>query len=495
MDNAQLIGVMLDAEGKILFANPFLLRLAGWSSEEVLGKDWFGLFVPPDQSRDVKQVYDSLIQNTRAPRYENEIITHRGERRQVAWNNLAMKDAASRIIGVASIGEDVTERKQLKGQLRQAQKMEVVGQLAGGVAHDFNNIIAATLMHLGLLQGNPNISPATKESLRELEEETMRAAGLMRQLLLFSRRQVARVEPLDLNELINGLLKMLRRLLGANIEVKFQPSSEAAWVCADAGMLEQVVLNLCINARDAMPKGGRLTLAATMVEPEARSAQAHPDARPGRFVCMSVTETGCGMDKTVLAKLFELLFTTKEAGKGIGLGLATICGIIKQHEGWTEVDSKVGQGSTFRVYLPVQAKPVSAPGTPNPEEIKGGSETILLVEDEPSVRRTVALCLRKLGYAVLKAGTALEALKAWEEHHQAIKLLFTDLVLPEEMTGLDLGERLRKEKASLKVVISSGYSEDPATPPLTTGQEITYLAKPYKATALAKAVRRCLDQA
>jgi CheY-like chemotaxis protein len=322
----------------------------------------------------------------------------------------------------------------------------------------------------------------------------MRAAGLTRQLLLFSRRQVPRFEPLDLNESINGLMKMLRRLLGASIEVKFLPSTEAAWVRADAGMLEQVVLNLCINARDAMSKGGRLTLVTTTVERGARSANSHLDARAGCFVCVSVTDTGCGMDETVLRRLFEPLFTTKAAGKGTGLGLATIQGIVRQHEGWTEVESAVGQGSTFRVYLPAQARPASASGSPSPEAIKGGSETILLVEDEPSVRRTVALCLRKLGYAVLEAGTGLEALKAWEEHHEAIKLLFTDMVMPGAMTGLDLSERLRKEKASLKVIISSGYNEDPAAPPPTGAQEITYLAKPYKATALAKAVRSCLDR-
>jgi len=390
---------------------------------------------------------------------------------------------------------DITEQRRLETQLRQAQKMEAIGQLAGGVAHDFNNILTATLMHIGQLQQNSQFTPATKESLKEVESATWRAVNLTRQLLLFSRRQKARIEPLDLDGLINDLLKMLRRLLGEDIEIAFQGYAGAIWVCADAGMLEQVVMNLCINARDAMPEGGQLTLATTLVEIKAQPPGAHPDSRPGNFVCLSVTDTGCGMDETVMARIFEPFFTTKEAGKGTGLGLATVYGIVKQHNGWVEVESKPGQGSSFRVYLPATTIRLGTPAVSSDvEEVKGGSETILLVEDELFLRQLTALCLRKLGYAVLEAGNGWEALRLWEQHHQEIALLFTDMRLPGNMTGLDLAMRLKKEKGSLKVIGSSGYNVDLTESAQAAEQEITRLPKPYAPTALAKAVRRCLHK-
>ena len=393
------------------------------------------------------------------------------------------------------MAQDISERKQLEDHLRQAQKMEAIGQLAGGVAHDFNNILAATLMHLGLLQQDPELTLGTKAVLKEVEDETMRAANLTRQLLLFSRRQVAKVETLDLNGLISALLKMLGRLLGENIAIKFQSPSHAAWVSADAGMLEQVVMNLCINARDAMPKGGCLTLTTAMVEFGNQPAGSNPDARSGRFVCLSVTDTGCGMNATVLKRIFEPFFTTKEVGKGTGLGLATVYGIVKQHEGWVEVESVVDQGSSFRVYLPAREKhPESSRSFRDSEAIKGGSETILLVEDDISLRRVAALCLRKLGYAVLEASNGEDALKLWAQHHQKIALLLTDEVMPGTISGSDLTNRLKAEKASLRTIISSGFSAKLKEIPSANGTEIAYLAKPYQAAALAKIVRLCLDK-
>jgi CheY-like chemotaxis protein len=295
--------------------------------------------------------------------------------------------------------------------------------------------------------------------------------------------------------LINDLLNMLRRLLGENIEVTFQAGAGSHWVSADAGMIQQVVMNLCINARDAMPNGGRLSLATSEVEIGAPSEESHPDARPGHFVCLSVTDIGCGMDEAVLRKIFEPFFTTKEVGKGTGLGLAIVYGIVKQHQGWIEVESKPGHGSSFRVYLPATSL-FSAFGTPGDEEqVRGGSETILLVEDEVFLRQLTALWLRKLGYVVLEAGNGAEALKVWEENHPRIQLLFTDMKMPGQMTGLDLAVRLKNEKGSLKVISSSGYSADLGDSPLAAGQDITYLPKPYTPPELAKTVRHCLDEA
>jgi len=258
--------------------------------------------------------------------------------------------------------------------------------------------------------------------------------------------------------------------------------------------MEQVVMNLCINARDAMPKGGRLIIATTMVELSSEDVKSDPSARPGSFVCLSVTDTGCGMDEAVLKRIFEPFFTTKEVGKGTGLGLATVYGIVKQHESWIEVKSEVGRGSSFQVYLPAVPTPLNNSARSSAaEEICGGSETILVVEDELALRRPVALGLRKLGYAVLEAGNGLEAQKAWEQNSHKIELLLTDMVMPENMTGLDLALRLRKDKGSLKVIISSGYSADLLSSSSVV-PEIAFLPKPYRVADLAKTVRRCLDR-
>ncbi|MGO8701218.1 MAG: PAS domain S-box protein [Limisphaerales bacterium] len=389
---------------------------------------------------------------------------------------------------------DMTERRQLESQLRQAQKMEAIGQLAGGIAHDFNNILCANLMHLGLLQQNPQLTVGVKKSLEEVGREILRAANLTRQLLLFSRQQAARIESWELDTLIDDLLNMLRRLLGENIEVTFQSGTASSWVSADAGMIQQVVMNLCINARDAMPSGGRLILETRGVEIEAPTEVSHAEARPGRFVCLSVTDTGCGMDEAVLAKIFVPFFTTKEVGKGTGLGLATVYGIVKQHQGWIEVESELGQGSCFRVYFPA-SRPLCSAGTSSVEaNVEGGSETILLVEDELFLRQLTALSLRKLGYAVFEAGNGLEALKVWEEHHQKIALLLTDMKMPGEMTGLDLAVRLKRDKDSLKVISCSGYNADLKDSLLAAGREIDHSPKPFTPNALAKIVRRCLDK-
>ncbi len=255
-----------------------------------------------------------------------------------------------------AVVQDITERRRLEEQLRQAQKMEAVGQLAGGVAHDFNNILAATMMRLSLLQEDPAVSPDLRASLHELEEGANRAASLTRQLLMFSRRQAMRKQVLDLNQVLAGFLRMLRRLLGAHIELELVSTTADLWLEADAGMIEQVVLNLSLNARDAMPGGGRLTISTGAVEFTADDTARQPEARPGRFVRLGVVDTGCGMDAATVARVFEPFFTTKEVGKGTGLGLATVYGIVKQHQGWIEVESLVGRGSTFRVYLPALAR-------------------------------------------------------------------------------------------------------------------------------------------
>jgi PAS domain S-box-containing protein len=491
IENASDLITVVDARGVVRFQSPSSERILGFSAEDLTGRNAFELMHPGDAGRAA-----DALRNARTDGAMGIAVEFRLRHRDGGWRTL--QSVGRNLASQAGEGliilnsRDITESRRLEDQLRQAQKMEAIGQLAGGVAHDFNNILAATLMQLGLLQQSPQLTMGMKEDLKEVEGETMRAANLTRQLLLFSRRELARFEPLDLNLLITELLKMLRRLLGENVNVEFEGSSAAVWVEADAGMLEQVVMNLCINARDAMPKGGRLTVGTTLVRRDAASLKPNPDARPGQFVCLRVTDTGCGMDETVLKRIFEPFFTTKGVGQGTGLGLATVYGIVKQHNGWIEVESAVGKGSSFQAYFPAVAPANKNPGAERAEEAPGGTETILLVEDDHALRRTATLCLRKLGYAVLAAANGAEAMQLWEQHKQKIELLLTDMVMPEAMTGLDLAERLKKQNAALRIILTSGYSAD-LSRPHSLGNEVCFLAKPYRPARLAMLVRQCLD--
>lgn len=494
MENVRLASVMLNSDSRILFVNQFLLDLTGWAEEEVMGKSWFEIFIPPELAAVVRKAFDQGMAGMPLPHFENEIITRHGERRLIRWNNTTLKEASGRITGIASIGEDITEHRRLEEQLRQAQKMEAIGVLAGGVAHDFNNILGAMMLHINLIQSDPCLAHEAKASLDELSAGAQRAANLTRQLLLFSRKQILDAKPLDLLAVIHDLIKMLRRIIGEDIDLAFHREEEHYWIQADVSMMEQVLMNLCVNARDAMPNGGRLAILIRRLEWKMELLKDHPEGRPGRFVCLSVSDTGCGMSPATLKRVFEPFFTTKEVGKGTGLGLTTVYGIVKQHQGWVEAESALGQGSTFRVYLPELDG--SAPITSTSSEstpMQGGTETILLVEDELPVRRVLALRLRKLGYTVFEAADGIEAFQIWTNQQPRIDLLFTDMVMPQGITGFDLAERLRKDKPALKVILSSGYSTETIKLTSLGDHGIRFLPKPYDGLKLARSVRDCLD--
>jgi PAS domain S-box-containing protein len=388
--------------------------------------------------------------------------------------------------------EELAHESQVR--YRQAQKLEAVGQLAGGVAHDFNNILAAMMMNLGMLQQRPGLEPEVREFLLDLGRETKRAASLTRQLLMYSRRSVLAIKPVDLNEVVENLLKMLRRLIDENVNLHFEATAGLPQVEADAGMLEQVVMNLVVNARDAMPRGGRILISTTAGEITETNHHSHPDARPGRFVCLATTDTSSGMSAETMGRLFEPFFTTKEAGRGTGLGLATLHGIVAQHRGWVEVESTVGMGSTFRVYLPAMAAPVPVPRTAGAAApVQRGRETILLVEDDASLRQVATLALRSFGYGVTAAANGQEAVTLWQNGQGQFDLVLTDMVMPEGMTGLELVERLRQHRPALKAIISSGYSTEIIRPGVLTEAGVVYLPKPYETHVLAQIVRAVLD--
>jgi len=401
--------------------------------------------------------------------------------------------ALSSLAAVAIKGRRVDEvRAHLEDQLRQSQKMEAVGRLAGGVAHDFNNLLMVIRGRSELLLHHVKEGEPLRRHIALIRETAERAVALTQQLLLFSRKGVLRPQVVDLNAVVTGMAAMLRRLIGEHIELAVCPGPELRRVQADPSQLEQVVMNLAVNARDAMPQGGRLTVETANTTLDEEFARTHTGARAGAYVLLTVSDTGVGMDAATRAHLFEPFFTTKGPGQGTGLGLAMVYGIVKQHRGYITVDSESGGGATFTIYLPqseavLDAAPLPTMGTGS----AGGSETVLLVEDEESVRDLVREMLKARGYTVLEARHGAEALLVGDQHTGPIELLLTDVVMP-QMGGRELARRLRRSRPDLRVLYMSGYLGD-ATPP--EGHEIGFqiLPKPFTAEALASRMREVLD--
>ena len=407
-----------------------------------------------------------------------------------------LRDPQGRPREIIGCWTDITDQRLLQEELRQAQKMESVGQLAGGVAHDFNNLLMVIQGYVEMLLNTEQFQPAVVESLRQVYGAAEKAGHLTRQLLAFSRKQMMQPQELDLNELVENVTRLLSRTLGEHIHVRAHRAPELSTILADRSMIDQVIMNLAVNARDAMPQGGQLTLStSTQLITEAYRRQ-QPDARPGVYVCLSVADNGTGIARENLPHLFEPFFTTKEVGKGTGLGLATVYGIVKQHEGWIEVDSQLGHGTTFRVYLPASgaAAPQKIESISN-AAVRGGQETILLVEDEPAVSALVCTALQRYGYHVLTAGSGADALREWTRHLDDIDLLVTDVVMPDGVSGWDLGRQFLARKPGLKIVYMSGYNANmtvmEAGPALADGS--LFLQKPFKPQQLAEVVRACLE--
>ena len=406
-----------------------------------------------------------------------------------------VKDWAGKYYGRIWTFRDITEHRKLEEQLRQSQKMEAIGQLAGGVAHDFNNILAVIQLQIGLLESTGELLPVQQDFAREIGRATQRAANLTRQLLLFSRKQALQPQDLDLNAIVANITKMLQRTLGEDVSLQLNFFPEPLLIHADPGMMEQILVNLAVNSRDAMPQGGRLIIETSAVKFDAVTVQQSPQARPGAFTCLSVSDTGDGIAPHILPRIFEPFFTTKDVGKGTGLGLATVFGIVQQHQGWINVYSEAGHGTTFRIYLPrlagIISQPVAAPTLAN---VRGGNETILVVEDEPALCLLVHTALADLGYRVLEAANGADALDVWKKHRAEIHLLLTDMVLPDGMNGKEIARRLVLENPQLKVIYTSGYSAEVAGKDLILQEGVNFLAKPFPIHKLAQTVRECLDK-
>jgi len=486
-ENAQVGIYRTTPDGKILEANPAMLSMLGFRTlEELTQRNLEADGYAPEYSR---AEFRTRLEQGDVRGLEATWHSADGRTVFVRENARAIRDAGGRILFYEGTVEDFTERKQLEDQIRQSGKMQAIGQLAGGVAHDFNNILAGFLLNIGMMEQDPALSPSVRAALREMELQAKRAATLTRRLLLFSRRQVMATKRQDLRELLDELAAMLRRIIGENYELRIDSGAVPVWIDADAGMIDQMIMNLCVNARDAMADGGPIVVRVREVE----LTEAEGKGRAGRFARLQVIDTGCGISDATMKRLFEPFFTTKDVHKGTGLGLATVYNVVQQHSGWIDVQSAPGSGSTFIVHLPTCEAPADRTPSLSAAPAKGGTETVLLVEDEAAVRLPTIKLLEHLGYRVLAAESGPAALQLWQTDQAKIAILLTDMVLPDGMTGIDLAMRLKTEKPALRIVVCSGYNAELVSNRLDKAIGAAYLTKPFTAETLAATIRRCLE--
>ena len=493
IENASDLITVVTSAGVVRYQSPSSERVLGYPPEEFIGSCIFDYLHPEDCER-VRGAFATTLSTheTRVP------VTLRFRHKDGSWRTLESNgrdlthDPA--VMGVVINSRDVTERVALEQQLLQAQKMEGIGRLAGGVAHDFNNLLTCILGYGELATGTSDVDPRLRSQIEQMLEAARRASDLTRQLLAFARKQVVEPQDTDLNALALNLNKMLLRLIGEDIELITLPSLTPPIVRIDPGQFEQVIVNLAVNARDAMPHGGQLTIQIDVVELDDTSLKYHAEAKPGRYVVLQVSDTGAGMSEDVKARAFEPFFTTKDSSKGTGLGLATCYGVVKQAGGHIDIVSEPGAGATFRIYLPRVARAVTTlPTQVTFDRIYDGAETILLVEDDPFVREITGITLTELGYHVLEAQDGASALALARTHADPIHLLLTDVVLP-QMSGRQVADRFAKEHAGAKVMFMSGYAEEAITGHGGIDQNAPFLAKPFTPTALARKVRAALEE-
>lgn len=470
--------------------NHAFLAMTGFSREEIVGRTPLDLRICIDyESRFLAAARDGkVVRETEA-----QISTRTGELRTALLSLEPFDLAGERHILL--MAQDTTERQQLENQLRQAQKMEAVGQLAAGIAHDFNNLLTIIQGHASMHLDEASLSPSVNASLHQINGAGERAADLTKKLLTFSRRGMVRPRVVNLNDDVSNIGRMLRRLLGEKCGLNFDLAPMLPQVFADATSMEQVLMNLALNARDAMPDGGTI-LIATKAATFTDDALLHPDARAGQYVCVTVTDTGTGMDPETRSRMFEPFFTTKSLNRGTGMGLATVYGIVKQHEGWIEVDTAVGKGTEFRVYIPVTDKPMVAEDAPSfAPAVDDGNHTVFVVEDDSAVRALVVEVLQSYNYNVIEAENGDSAIAMWSGLRDEVDLLLTDMVMPGTANGLDVARHCLGNKPELKVIYTSGYSSELFGSNVQLLEGVNYLPKPYLSNKLTTIIRNALTPA
>jgi len=474
-------------DGRFLSANSALARILGYSTPQEL--------LALDMARDVYADADERRRLVAQDTYTNQVYEELeatwkkkdGTRIRVQLSVRASRKPDGHVEFYEAFVRDITNQRQLEAQLAQAQKMEAIGRLAGGVAHDFNNLLTVILSYSDLLLEDLPAASSDREDVTQIRKAAQGASELTRQLLAFSRQQVLQPKVVDINGSVSGIERLLTRVLREDIKLACTLATDAGMIRVDPGQLEQVIMNLAVNARDAMPGGGLLTIETANVDLDADYLRAHPMAKPGPYVMLAVTDTGLGMDAATQARIFEPFFTTKDVGKGTGLGLATVQGIVQQSGGFIWVYSEPDHGTVFKIYLPRVDEAPSQDAVTNADDVRG-TETILIAEDVPAVRAVTREMLKRYGYHVLEAADGLTALQVAADYKDTIHLLLTDVVMP-DLSGRDLAERFKTLRPAMKVVFMSGYTDDAVVRHGILQEGIAYLQKPFTPVSLAKKVR------
>jgi two-component system cell cycle sensor histidine kinase/response regulator CckA len=491
-ENAADMIAVVDADGRRLYNSPSYERILGYTSQDMESATSFDQ-IHPDDSEKVRKAFTEALRTGAGHSVEYRMRHKDGRWRTLESRASTIFDERGKAARLVTVNRDVTERRSLEEQFRQAQKMEAVGRLSGGVAHDFNNLLGVIIGYGEIVQERVDAANPLRGSIDEILKAAHRAASLTRQLLAFSRQQVLDPKVLDLNAVVKDMEKMLQRLIGEDIELKTELGPALGRIRADQGQIEQVILNLCVNARDAMPDGGKLTLSTSNFYMDEDFTRRYPyPVQVGEYVLFTAGDSGIGMDATTRARIFEPFFTTKEKGKGTGLGLSMVYGVVKQSGGYIEVSSEPGSGAAFKIWLPkVEAaiadqEPVGIPATLQ------GTETILLVEDEPALRSLARHQLESCGYSVLEAGSGADALELAGKYEGTIHLLFTDVVMP-AMNGRALADALLLQRPQLRVVFTSGYTGQTVGAHGVLDEGSFFLPKPFTREGVARKIREALD--
>jgi PAS domain S-box-containing protein len=474
--------------------NPAAERIFGWKARETIRKNAYELIIPKEARPQFEHGWSKLLKGDESSYSLNVNVRKDGKIITCEWFNAVLRDASGNVSGVLSMVHDVTEKAELERQLQAAQRMEAVGPLAGGIAHDFNNALTGVIGFAELLKLKLGGNEAALSDIEEIFRSTERASVLTRQLLTFARRQIIEPVNLDLNTVVADLLKLVSKVVGEHIEIRTILAKSLPTIRADVGQIEQVVMNLVLNARDAMPGGGRLQVETGLADLDAENVRLHPYMKVGLYVVLAVSDTGIGMDQETQERVFEPFFTTKGSEKGTGLGLAMVYGIVKQHNGFIHLYSEPGKGTTFKIYLPpVDAAPDVVISS-KPAEIRGGAETVLLVEDDESVRSLMEHTLIHLGYSVLVARDGEEAVDVFRRNTDRIDLAILDVVMPRK-GGKEAYEEMHKVRTDLKVIFVSGYTANVVDESFVLVAGIPFLSKPFGPGVLARKVREVLDKA
>ena len=490
--NDAIIGKSVD--GIITDWNVGAQRIYGYSASEIVGKSISTIF-PPDHYAEITEMMEKIRLGERVAKADTIRLRQDGKKIHVALTLSPIKDSDGRVIGVSAVARDITESRLLEEMLRQAQKMDAVGHLAGGIAHDFNNLLGVILGYSGILLEAVSLNDPWRKAIEEIQKAGDRAALLTRQLLAFSRKQVLQPKVLDLNGVVVGMENLLNRLIGENIELRVVLNPAIGRIKADFGQLEQIIMNLAVNSRDAMPAGGMLTIETSNVELDERYAAQHASTQSGPHVMLAVTDNGCGMDESTKSHIFEPFFTTKGIGKGTGLGLATVYGIVKQSGGSVWVYTEPGVGTTFKIYLPrVDHVPENEHLMDTIEKVDRGLQTILVVEDDAALLQVICRSLEEVGYVTLAAQRPAEAIHIFENHLGTIHLMVTDVIMP-GMSGDQLASHLSAIRPEMKVLYISGYTDGTIVHHGVLDPGLAFLQKPFSPRALARKVSDVLSAA